>query len=111
MREPNFICPETGEKFFIPTFRTAIDSSGSIYKDKYGKELKHPDTGVKLKPIPKEGMPTFMASETERLAKTQAHFKARAKKHANSKDGIDEKQKVKDREMSNMGYERVKKKK
>lgn len=111
MREPNFICPESGEEFFIPTFSTVIRANGPFYKDKYGKEVVHPESGARLEPITKEGSPTIFPSEADRIKKTHAYFKARSKKHAASDEAKYEKKQVKDREMSNMGYESVKKKK
>lgn len=112
MQEPNFIDPKTKEEFYFSTFRAIATSSGIVYKDKFNKEIVNPKTGTPLITIPKEGFPTaFWAPEAERLQKTQAHFKARAKKHAQSEEGRGIKQKVKDREMDNMGYDKVKKKK
>lgn len=52
--ENNFRCPESGDEFYFPTHRTSFGSSGAIYKDKYGKQLVHPETGVILEPIPKK---------------------------------------------------------
>ncbi len=107
----NFICKKSGETFYFPNFTTKFEGDRIVYRDKYKKEIVHPETGDALDTIPKEGHPSFMASERERLKKTQAHFKARAKKHASSEEAKGIKQQVKDREMSSMGYEKVKNKK
>lgn len=107
----NFICKDSGDTFYFSQFTTVISERGAVYKDKYKKEILHPKTGNRLEIIPKEGFPSFMVSEKERLIKTQAHFKARAKKHANSEEARGIKQQVKDREMDNMGFDKVKKKK
>lgn len=111
MKDPNFIDEKTGEKFSIPNFSIGYKDGESIYKDKWGKEIVNPETGDKLVPIPKEGMPAVFQSAEDRMHRNQKYFKDRAKKHAQSDESKHLKQKVQDKEMSSLGFEKTKKKK
>lgn len=106
----NFICEDTGKEFTISQYSSTVSSDGSIiYKDRWGKEIVNPETKKPLKLIPKEGLCTnFLMSTKDRADRNAKHFKKRARDHANTDDAKHEKQKAKDREMGNMGYERKK---
>jgi len=115
----NFKCPESGDEFYFYSFSTSIDKNGvKIYKDKWNDQIVHPKTKVVLISLDvnkgvdyaDRGINFHEGTTQERTKKAHNHFKQRAKKHALSEEGKGQKQKVMDREMGNMGYDKVKKK-
>lgn len=114
MSNKNFRCPESGDEFYYYQHSTSFSKLGEkIYKDKYGRELVHPESGVKLELIEKtpdwnKGCPSVIGSPSGEKKRLVAHLKQRAKDHGNSPEEKHNQAEAAKREMSNIGYETIK---
>lgn len=100
----NFICPETGEKFFVSGHKISFKGSEAIYKDsRTGDELVNPKNGVPLEFVERDredyrGI-SFMESTIDRRDKHTEHFKDVAKQHNASEEALDQRHKAISNEM------------
>lgn len=87
-KENNFKCPKSGDEFYFYEHSMGFNNAGKIYKDKYGKQLVHPETGEVLIPIEKPPVdwsgsaPAVIAGKGKwGQQKTQEQLKKRSKEH------------------------------
>lgn len=89
MSKQNFVCPETGEKFFINRYLTKHKNGQIIYTDKFNKLLVNPKNDTELIPIKNKGpieAPQVLLSTQERVQRNSKYFKQRAKKHSQTEE-------------------------
>lgn len=80
----NFYDPQTGEEFYISSFRIVTGTSGVSHKTLTGKPLTNPSNGNVLKEIPRDpnkpiGVPYFLKSNNKESLNKM--LKDRSKEH------------------------------
>lgn len=88
--EHNFIDDETGDKFFISSYKIGFSGANPVYKDKDGNVLKNPKNGNELNLIPKkiekyENI-TIFGTREDRQRKDIAHYAKVANNHNKSEE-------------------------
>jgi len=118
----NFKCPNTGEEFYIFSYKTKIVSGEEQFFDNNWKRISHPSTGTLLVPIEykkeftPDSIPQLMGfqngsslskkekmhcAQSERKVRNEDHFKKEVMPTMSLEDKVDHRKKYGDKNLGN----------